>query len=56
MERFLIEFLRAKDDRFLGGFTIAQLTSVLVVLVGLGVWLSSRNAPDPEPGNYLVRV
>ena len=28
VERFLIEILRAKDDRFLGPFTLAQLTSV----------------------------
>jgi phosphatidylglycerol:prolipoprotein diacylglycerol transferase len=56
VERFLIEFVRAKDDRFLAGFTIAQLTSTFVVLVGVGVWLSSRDAPDPDPGPYLVRV
>jgi phosphatidylglycerol:prolipoprotein diacylglycerol transferase len=28
VERFAIEFLRAKDDRFLGPFTVAQLLSV----------------------------
>jgi len=33
-ERFLIEIVRAKDDRLLGPFTLAQLTSVLLVLVG----------------------
>jgi phosphatidylglycerol:prolipoprotein diacylglycerol transferase len=33
-ERFLIEFVRAKDDRLLGPFTLAQATSVLLVLVG----------------------
>jgi phosphatidylglycerol:prolipoprotein diacylglycerol transferase len=33
-ERLLIEFLRAKDDRFFGGFTLAQLTSVAVVAAG----------------------
>jgi phosphatidylglycerol:prolipoprotein diacylglycerol transferase len=33
-ERFLVEFLRAKDDRFLGAFTVAQLTSLMLVLVG----------------------
>jgi phosphatidylglycerol:prolipoprotein diacylglycerol transferase len=53
-ERFLIEILRAKDDRFLGPFTLAQLTSV--VLVALGVWLLQRwrTGPSPEPGAYLA--
>ena len=37
IERFLIEILRAKDDRFLGPFTMAQLTSV--ILIAIGVWL-----------------
>lgn len=33
-ERFLIEFLRAKDDRYLGPFTLAQGAAVAVVLIG----------------------
>ena len=53
VERFLVEILRAKDDRFLGPFTLAQLTSVIIVLLGailLYVW---RRAPNPAPGIYL---
>ncbi len=34
VERFLIEFLRAKDDRFVGTFTVAQLTSLILIVVG----------------------
>ncbi len=34
IERFLVEIVRAKDDRFLGPFTIAQLISVILVIVG----------------------
>jgi phosphatidylglycerol:prolipoprotein diacylglycerol transferase len=52
-ERFLVEILRAKDDRLLGPFTIAQLTSVVLVLVGgalISIW---RQGPSPEPGSYL---
>jgi phosphatidylglycerol:prolipoprotein diacylglycerol transferase len=30
-ERFVVEFLRAKDDRFLGQFTVAQIISLIVV-------------------------
>jgi phosphatidylglycerol:prolipoprotein diacylglycerol transferase len=54
VERFLVEFLRAKDDRFLGGFTVAQLTSLLVVAAGsiLTLWLG-RAAPA-DPGAYLL--
>jgi len=32
VERFAIEFLRAKDDRFLGPFTLAQAISVAVLV------------------------
>ena len=53
VERFFIEILRAKDDRFLGPFTLAQLTSV--ILVGIGAWLMARwtAGPSPAPGDYL---
>ena len=48
LERFLVEFLRAKDDHlpWLGGWTAAQATSVALVVVGavvLKVWWK----PDP---------
>ena len=53
VERFLVEILRAKDDRLLGPFTLAQLTSV--ILVGLGAYILTawRGAPEPAPGTYL---
>jgi phosphatidylglycerol:prolipoprotein diacylglycerol transferase len=52
-ERFAVEFLRAKDDRFLGPFTIAQLTSV--ILIGVGAWLLMlwAEGPSPAAGGYL---
>src|SRR6266852_2287669 len=34
IERFLVEIVRAKDDRFLGPFTVAQLISVILVFAG----------------------
>jgi phosphatidylglycerol:prolipoprotein diacylglycerol transferase len=52
-ERFIIEIFRAKDDRFLGQFTIAQLTSVVLVLVGIAILVRLRRGPDVDPGAYL---
>jgi phosphatidylglycerol:prolipoprotein diacylglycerol transferase len=52
LERFLVEFLRAKDDRLLGPFTIAQATSVALVVVGavlLKVWWKPDAAPVSLP-------
>lgn len=53
IERFLVEILRAKDDRFLGPFTLAQLTSVVIVVVGVVLVTVWRRASDPAPGVYL---
>lgn len=38
VERFLVEFFRAKDDRLLGSFTVAQGISVLLLLLLFGLW------------------
>ena len=55
-ERFVIEILRAKDDRFLGPFTIAQLISVVLVIVGFGLMARWNRGPSPDPGGYLSGV
>lgn len=52
-ERFLIEILRAKDDRFLGPFTIAQLTSVILIAIGAALMASWSSGASPAPGAYL---
>ncbi len=44
IERFLVEFVRAKDDRFFGPFTVAQLISVLLVLFGT-IWAVRSRPP-----------
>lgn len=54
VERFLIEILRAKDDRLLGSFTVAQLTSVILVVVGVTLILRLKDARRAEPGRWLV--
>ena len=54
IERFLIEFLRAKDDRFFGGLTMAQLIAVVFVIAGF-VWMNARrNVTESSPGIYAV--
>lgn len=47
IERFLVEIVRAKDDRFLGPFTIAQLISVIIILIGI-VMFARRDAGAAE--------
>ena len=44
VERFVVEFFRAKDDRFLGGFTLAQAFALGLFALGVGitVWRSRR--------------
>lgn len=53
VERFLVEILRAKDDRFFGGFTAAQLTSVAITVVGIAVFMRLREAGEAPTGEYL---
>ncbi len=55
-ERFLVEVLRAKDDRVLGLFTLAQATSVFLVITGLVVVNRLARAANPAPGAYLTKV
>jgi phosphatidylglycerol:prolipoprotein diacylglycerol transferase len=55
VERFIVEIFRAKDDRFLGVFTIAQLISVGLVIVGVAAALylkrrgDAAGAVEPRP-------
>lgn len=42
VERFIVEIFRAKDDRFLGGFTVAQTISILIFLGGLAAFQALR--------------
>jgi phosphatidylglycerol:prolipoprotein diacylglycerol transferase len=53
VERFLVEIVRAKDDRFLGPFTLAQLTSVIIVALGAVLLAKWSKGTSPSPGTYL---
>ena len=50
-ERFLVEFLRAKEDRLFGEITMAQLTALAIVILGVMLtraWNASTVAPGPR--------
>jgi phosphatidylglycerol:prolipoprotein diacylglycerol transferase len=51
IERFLVEFVRATDDRFLWGFTTAQAIAVAAILSGIAllVLLNSRARRKTRP-------
>jgi phosphatidylglycerol:prolipoprotein diacylglycerol transferase len=53
VERFLVEIVRAKDDRFLGPFTLAQLASVILIAIGILLVSIWRRGPSPAPSAYL---
>lgn len=42
LERFMVEFLRAKDDRFFGTLTLAQIISLAIVLCLAAWWMRLR--------------
>ena len=43
IERFIVEFFRAKDDRILGPFTVAQVIAVVFIAAGFA-WMTARRA------------
>ena len=54
LERFLIEFLRAKDDRLLGPLTVAQVIALAIAAAGV-LWMHARRAPSAgAPGIYAT--
>ena len=57
VERFVVEFFRAKDDRFFYDlFTMAQVIAILVFFVGVGLmWARWRTGPG-RPGVYAAGV
>jgi len=57
LERLFVEFFRAKDDRILGAFTLAQLISVgLIVLGAYGAWAFSRKRRTERPVSSAAKT
>src|SRR5687768_2120006 len=47
VERFIVEFFRAKDDRFFGVLTVAQVIALVFIAIGVTV-MGMRNRVRPE--------
>lgn len=53
-ERFLVEFLRAKDDRFFAGLTLAQMIALGFIAAGIAL-MQMRKMPGPgRPGIHAA--
>jgi phosphatidylglycerol:prolipoprotein diacylglycerol transferase len=52
IERFVVEFLRAKDDRFFGGLTMAQLIALCFIAAGIAWMHARRTVRAGAPGIY----
>ncbi len=55
IERFLVEILRAKDDRFFGALTLAQVTSIALIVIGGAVIASLSGKGTLAPGIWLEK-
>ena len=55
IERFIVEFFRAKDDRFtwLGGLSTAQAIAIGIVVVGVAVMMATRRQQTTAEGRPL---
>jgi phosphatidylglycerol:prolipoprotein diacylglycerol transferase len=54
-ERFIVEFFRAKDDRFFGTFTMAQMIALGFIVAG-AVWMQMRSKPSASQPGILAAM
>ncbi len=47
LERFLVEFVRAKGDRYFFGLSTSQVASLIVMFLGTYLWTRRSGAPLP---------
>jgi phosphatidylglycerol:prolipoprotein diacylglycerol transferase len=52
-ERFLIEFVRAKEDHIGAGLTVAQLVAIGLMVSGAVLYTRWKGATPVDPGEYL---
>ncbi|MEJ7758477.1 MAG: prolipoprotein diacylglyceryl transferase [Gemmatimonadaceae bacterium] len=56
VERFIVEFFRAKDDRLFGGaLTIAQVIALIFAAGGVAIMYARWNVTPTSPGIYAKR-
>ena len=53
-ERFIVEFFRAKDDRFIGPLTLAQAIALAIIIVGMVIATRLSQPPDAPAGGGTV--
>jgi phosphatidylglycerol---prolipoprotein diacylglyceryl transferase len=46
IERFIVEFFRAKDDRFVAGLTVAQVIAMTIATIGVVILVARRQSND----------
>ena len=54
VERFVVEIFRAKDDRFLGVLTVAQLISILLIATAVVFYMALQRRPAAPPARGKV--
>jgi phosphatidylglycerol:prolipoprotein diacylglycerol transferase len=53
-ERFIVEFFRAKDDRFFGVLTMAQVIAIVFMALGFAWMQYKKTSRAGAPGIYPV--
>ena len=53
-ERFVVEFFRAKDDRFFGVLTMAQIIALIFIAAGVAVMAARRRVTAEARGIYAT--
>ncbi|HVX42203.1 MAG TPA: prolipoprotein diacylglyceryl transferase family protein [Gemmatimonadaceae bacterium] len=58
VERFIVEFFRAKDDRFAwsAGLSMAQLIAIGVAIAGVAIMMARSQTGEGRPGIHRVPV
>jgi phosphatidylglycerol:prolipoprotein diacylglycerol transferase len=49
VERFIVEFFRAKDDRFIAGLTVAQVIAITIATIGVAVMAARQRGSGSGP-------
>ncbi len=56
IERFLVEFVRAKGDRYLLGLSTSQVASIIIFVIGAWLWATRHGPPLPSENATAVRL